>query len=151
MPIVRYKHQYIHNIPLKKDFDEEYNILGGGLVYPKFPFQWIGYRKKEMVFDINFTMEMQYYLAGGIELNKITNIDFVKYTDNKDHIIATMRDIIGSKEDIIKFYDVLAIEPKSKNRIDMDELFADKVINGRMLCHIFIKLFDLEYSRSTRD
>jgi len=136
-----YRHEYSHNIPLKKDFDELYNSIGGGICYPKYPFKWSAFYNKDKIFDIEFTMEMQYYYSGGFELNKITNISIQKYVD-KNKVFRALRDIIGSDKDIKDFYDVLCVESKSKNKILLYELFEDKAVQGRQICHTFIELYN---------
>ena len=136
-----YRHEYTHNIPLKKDFDELYNSIGGGICYPKYLFKWSAFYNKDKLFDIEFTMEMQYYYSGGFELNKITNISIQKYVD-KNKVFRALRDIIGSDKDIKDFYDVLCVESKSKNKILLYELFEDKAVQGRQICHTFIELYN---------
>ena len=142
MPRVVYKHEYHHDIPLKVVFDDMYNSIGGGICYPKYQFKWIAYNSNNKIFEAEFTIEMQYYYAGGFELNKITNINIQKYIDKKSKIIKAMRDIIGSDDDIRDFYDVLAIENKSKNKLLLYEAFDDRALQGRQICHILIELMN---------
>jgi len=141
MPSHKYKHTYTHNIPSEKDFDDMYLAMADGICYPVYSLKWSCMRGQTKIFEIGFTMEMQYYYSGGFELLKIKDINFEKFMESKITIEKGFRDIIGSDSDINDFYDVLKIEYKSPNKNNLYELFQDKAVKGRIICHTFIELF----------
>ena len=143
MPMNRFSHHYTHNIPLKEEFNEIYKNMGicDGLCYQKYQFKWSVSKNNNLIFEVEFTIETQYYYAGGFELLKISNINFESFTDKKTLIDKAIRDIIGSDKDIRDFYDILSIEEKSKNKKKLYENFEKNALNGRFLCHTFIELY----------
>jgi len=142
MPYAKYKHEYIHNIPSQKDFDEMYSSMGGGICYPKYQFKWIANRCNNKIFEVSFNLELQYYYAGGFELLKIKDVEFDCFIESKKILDKAIRDIIGSEKDIKDFYDILSVEYKSPRKLRLYEQFDDKAVKGRFICHVFIELFN---------